>query len=224
MELDRIDEDNEAFILLSLSSVKGVNPIVVEANNNGDTPTTTNLMNAMDEEIQSTWAPPEPYHFEYDIDCEPYIAEIVHQYNTILEDDATAFTNDNVENINPLPSLQHTTVSLLEKGNTTKKNKTSPSDTKTNRKKKKNCANEKHDQSIYYFTFDVYKVGSEGTKPGTYVFITPESRYNAQDGAMEWKVEDIVYRERSRRSKGKEVNDYVWFEKATNLMKRDYTL
>lgn len=88
------------------------------------------------------------------------------------------------------------------------------------KKKKKRVIT--HNVSIYYFTFDVYKVGPNGTKPGKYTFLTKETRINPDCGAFEWKVEDIAYRERSRRrNKTKEEGEFTWFEKECNLLKKD---
>jgi hypothetical protein len=77
-------------------------------------------------------------------------------------------------------------------------------------------------ESIFYFAFDVYRVGPNGAKPGKYVFLTKQTRFNVPDdvSTFQWMVEDIEYREKSRRDLCKEEEDYTWFESECNLLKK----
>ncbi len=75
---------------------------------------------------------------------------------------------------------------------------------------------------IYYFTYDVYKISENGSKPGKYVFLTKDCRLNPEDGEFEWKVKEILHNERSSRRRRMNTNDSIWYEKECNLKKKCY--
>lgn len=78
-------------------------------------------------------------------------------------------------------------------------------------------------ESIYFFHYDVYVVGSNGNKPGRFVFLTKDRRFNTDKFAMEWKVEDVMSRKRTRRKTLLAIEreeESSWFEFESNLKRR----
>jgi hypothetical protein len=81
---------------------------------------------------------------------------------------------------------------------------------------------------IYFFTYDVYRVGPGGTRPGEVVFLTGDCVYDVDKGCTEWRVQSFmevkkygsVQQQRFQiltRSETRGCQPETWFEKEQDL-------